>query len=187
MNNWPSRDEAQAILDDWTKNENLKKHAYAVEAAMRAYAEKLGGDPDTWAVVGVLHDFDYEKHPDLESHPRVGAEYLREQGYAQELVEAVIAHAEHTGVERDTPLKKAIFAVDELTGLIVAVALVRPSKKLADVAVKSVLKKWKDKRFAAGVDRQLIERGAEELGVPLQEHIETVLHAMQGIADKLGL
>jgi putative nucleotidyltransferase with HDIG domain len=187
MGQWPSRDQAQAILDQWMSNENLKKHAYAVEAAMRAYAAKLGADPDSWGIVGVLHDMDYEKHPHADKHPWVGAQYLREQGYPAELVDAVMAHAEHTGAPRDTVLKKAIFAVDELTGLIVAVALVRPSKKLADVSVDSVLRKWKDKRFAAGVNRQLIEQGARELGVPLEQHVETVLHAMQGIAEKLGL
>jgi putative nucleotidyltransferase with HDIG domain len=187
MADWPTREEAQAVLDEWTKNVNLKKHAYAVEAAMRAYAEKLGEDSDRWGVVGLLHDFDYERFPSLEEHPFRGVEFLRERGMPEELVEGVLAHAEHTGVERDTPMKKAIFAVDELTGLIVAVALVRPSKKLADVSVEAVLKKWGEKRFAAGVNRQLIEQGAEELGVPLDEHIATVLTAMQGCADKLSL
>ena len=187
MGRWPSRDEAQAILDEWISNENLKKHAYAVEAAMRAYADRFGGDPGQWGIVGLLHDFDYERYPDAANHPFRGADYLRQQGWSEELVEGVLAHAEYSGVERDTPLKKVIFAVDELTGLIVAVALVRPSKKLADVTVQAVRKKWKDKRFAAGVDRALIQQGTEELGVPLDELIETVLAAMQGIAGKLGL
>ncbi|MHC5034191.1 MAG: HD domain-containing protein [Planctomycetota bacterium] len=187
MAEWPSRDEAQAVLDEWTRNENLKKHAYAVEAAMRAYAEQLGEDADKWGIVGLLHDFDYEKFPDAANHPFRGAEHLREQGWPAELVEGVLAHAEYSGTERDTPLKRAIFAVDELTGLIVAVALVRPSKQLADVTVKSIMKKWNDKRFAAGVDRALIEQGAEEMGVPLEQHVETVLQAMQASADKLGL
>ena len=168
MSEWPSKDEAQAILDEWTKNKNLKKHGYAVEAAMRAYAKRLGGDAEQWGVVGLLHDFDYERYPDLADHPWRGVEYLRERGYPEELVEGVLAHAEHTGAERDTPMKKAIFAVDELT-------------------VESVLKKWDEKRFAAGVDRKLIEQGAEELGVPLEDHIQTVLTAMQGVSDKLGL
>ena len=187
MAQWPIRDEAQAILDEWTKNKNLKKHAYAVEAAMRAYAARFGASPEHWGIVGLLHDFDYERFPDAQNHPLRGAEYLRERGMPEELVEGVLAHAEHLGLERDTPLKKAIFAVDELTGLIVAVALVRPSKKLADVTVESVLKKWDQKRFAAGVDRALIAQGADELGIPLQEHIQTVLGAMQGCADVLGL
>ena len=187
MGQWPSRDEAQAILTEWTRNTNLRKHAYAVEAAMRAYAERSRQDPDEWGVVGLLHDFDYEKYPDAQNHPYRGVEHLRGQGRPEELVEAILAHAEYSGVARDTPLKKAIFAVDELTGLIVAVALVRPSKKLADVTVESILKKWNDKRFAAGVNRGLIEQGAREMGVPLEEHIEVVLKAMQGIADRLGL
>ncbi len=187
MGQWPTREEAQKILDEWVSNKNLKKHAYAVEAAMRAYAQKLGGDPEKWAIVGLLHDFDYERYPDLRDHPFKGAQYLKEKGYAEELIEGILAHAEHTGVKRDTPLKKAIFAVDELTGLIVAVALTRPSKKIADVRVESVMKKWKEKAFARGVDRELIEKGAEELGVPLREHVQVVLKAMQGIAEKLGL
>ncbi len=184
---WPSRDEAEALLHEWTESANLRKHAYAVEAAMRACARRMGGDPERWAVVGLLHDFDYEKHPGPSEHPRVGAEHIRRLGWSEELAKAVLAHADHSGIERDTPLKKAIFAVDELTGLIVAVALVRPSRKLADVSVDSVLKKWDQKRFAAGVDRGLIERGARELGVPLEQHIEVVLKAMQEVADRLGL
>ena len=187
MSDWPKRDEAQKILDEWVSNKNLKKHAYAVEAVMRAYASKLGGDPEKWGVVGLLHDFDYEKYTDLESHPFKGVAYLKEKGYADELTEAILAHAEHAGIERNTNLKRAIFAVDELTGLIVAVALTRPSKKIADVIVESIMKKWKEKSFAAGVNRQMIETGARELGIPLEEHIEIVLKAMQGIAEKLWL
>jgi putative nucleotidyltransferase with HDIG domain len=187
MGTWPSRDEAQAVLDEWTKNKNLKKHAYAVEAAMRAYARRFGEDEEKWGVVGVLHDFDYERYPDLEDHPYRGVAYLRERGFDQELTDAVMAHAEHTGTARDTLLKRTVFAVDELTGLIVAVALVRPSKKLADVTVEAVLKKWPEKRFAAGVDREAVERGAAELGIPLEEHIGVVLSAMQENAGKLGL
>jgi len=187
MGKWPSRDEAQAILDEWTKNVNLKKHAYAVEAAMRAYGERFGEDADRWGVVGLLHDYDYERFPSLEDHPFRGAEHLREAGMDEELIDGVLAHAEHTGAARDTLMKKAIFAVDELTGFIVAVALVRPSKKLADVTVQSVVKKWPEARFAAGVDRALIEQGAAELGVPLEEHIGVVLAAMQSCSDRLGL
>lgn len=187
MDTWPDRSQAQRILEDWTTNKNLKKHAYAVEAAMRAYAEKFGADADKWGIVGLLHDFDYEKYPDLQDHPFKGTSYLRKQGYSEELTEAILAHAEHTGVSRDTSLKKCIFAVDELTGLTVAVALVRPSKKLSDVSVESIMKKWNDKSFAAGVDRKMIEQGAQELGITLNEHIETVLKAMQGICGKLGL
>ena len=187
MSKWPGRDEAQRIIDEWVDNENLKKHAYAVEAAMRAYALKLGEDPEKWGIVGLLHDFDYERYPDLKDHPFKGTAYLKEKGYADVLAAAILAHAEHTNVERDTDLKKAIYAVDELTGLIVAVALTRPSKKIADVSVDSVMKKWKEKSFAAGVDRQMIEKGAEELGIPLKEHAQIVLKAMQEIPEKLGL
>lgn len=187
MGKWPTLDEANRILEQWTANRNLRKHAYAVEAAMRAYAEKLGADADRWAVVGLLHDFDYEKYPSLEDHPFKGAEFLRQQGYDEELIGGILAHAEHTATPRDTDMKKVIYAVDELTGLIVAVALVRPSKKLADVKVKSVKKKWKEPSFAAGVDRQMVERGAAELGVSLDEHIGTVLEAMKAVSDKLGL
>ncbi len=187
MDRWPDKSEAEQILEDWTKNKNLRKHAYAVEAAMRAYATKFGEDPEKWGVVGLLHDFDYEKYPDLKDHPFKGVEYLKEQGFSDELTDAILAHAEHTGTSRDTVLKKCIYAVDELTGLVIAVALVRPSKKLADVKVRSVVKKWKEKAFAAGVDREIIERGADELGVELTELIETVLKAMQDISEKLGL
>lgn len=187
MSKWPTREEAEKILDDWVSNRNLKKHAWAVEAAMRACAVKFGADPDTWGAVGLLHDFDYEKFPDLEDHPFKGAEWLKEHDYPQELIEGVLAHAEHTNTIMDTTLKKAIYAVDELTGLVIAVALTRPTKKLADVTVEAVMKKWKEKSFAAGVDRQMIEKGAAELGLPLHEHVAMVLAAMQGISDKLGL
>jgi len=187
MSKWPTREESEKILDDWVANNNLKKHAWAVEAAMRAYAPKYGADPGKWGVVGLLHDFDYEKYPDLKDHPFKGAEWLKDQGYSQELIEGILAHAEHAHITRDTELKKVIYAVDELTGLIIAVALTRPSKKLSDVTVEAVQKKWKEKSFAAGVDRQMIEKGASELGVPLPEHIAIVIKAMQGICDRLGL
>jgi len=187
MDAWPSRAQAAVILEEWTKNENLRKHAYAVEAAMRAYAARFGEDVEKWGVVGLLHDFDYEKFPTLEKHPTEGAAFLKQQGFSDDLAQGVLAHAEHTGVVRDTLLKKTIFAVDELTGLIIAVALVRPSKKLADVDVRAVRKKWKEKSFAAAVDRKAIEKGAAELGVPLEEHIGFVLKAMQGISGQLGL
>ena len=187
MSKWPTTEEANSILGEWCSNKNLKKHAYAVAAAMMAYASKYGGDPAKWEILGLLHDFDYEKYPDLKDHPFKGAAWLEEKDYDRELIDGVLAHAEHTGVSRDTELKKTIFAVDELTGLIVAVALTRPSKKIADVTVESVLKKWKEKAFAAGVNRAEIEKGAAELGVPLKEHIDIVLTAMQGISDRLGL
>lgn len=184
---WPSIQEARAILHEWTASPNLRKHAYAVEDAMRAYARRFGDDEEKWAIVGLLHDFDYERYPNLEDHPFRGAAWLRENGMPNQLVDGVLAHAKHTGEPRDTLMKKTVFAVDELTGLIVAVALVRQSRQLADVSVASVLKKWPEKRFAAGVDRGQIEEGAAELGVALEEHIDTVLRAMQADAARLGL
>ncbi len=184
---WPTVKEAHDMLEEWIKDENLRKHALAVEAAMRAYARRFGEDEEKWAVVGLLHDLDYERYPDLKDHPFKTAEYLRGKGYSEELIEAILAHAEHTKVKRDTNLKKAIFAIDELTGFIVAVALVRPSRKIFDVEVKSVIKKLKERSFAAGVNREIIRKSAEELGLSLEEHIEIVLNAMKGISEKLGL
>lgn len=182
-----TREEALSLLHEYTQSPSLRAHGYAVEAAMRAYARQLGEDEELWGVVGLLHDFDYERYPTLGEHPFRGAEILRERGVFEVIVEACLAHAEFTGIERDTPLKRAIFAVDELTGFITAVALVRPSKQIADVEVKSVKKKMKDKAFAAAVSRADIELGAQEMGVTLDEHIATVLTAMQGIAAELGL
>jgi putative nucleotidyltransferase with HDIG domain len=182
-----TRDDAFALLNEYTKSPNLVKHALAVESVMCAYARHFGADEEKWAVVGLLHDFDYERYPDLEDHPFRGAEILRGRGWPEEIIDAVMAHAEHTGVERDTRLKQAIYAVDELTGFIVATALVRPDKKLHSVKVKSVKKKLKDKSFAAAVDRDQIKRGANELGIGLDEHIAVVLEAMQSISDDLGL
>lgn len=187
MSRWPDRHEAERILEAWVTENNLRKHAWAVEAVMRAYALRLGADPEEWGTVGLLHDFDYERYPDLKDHPFKGAQWLKEHGYDEELAEGVLAHADQTGIVRDTPMKKVIYAVDELTGMIIAVALTRPSKKLADVTVQAVQKKWKEKSFAAGVNRQAVEHGAQELGIPLPEHIEIVLKAMQGISDRLGL
>jgi len=186
------RMEALGIVREHTKNRNLIKHMLAVEAGMRAYARRYGEDEETWGALGLLHDFDYEKFPNPdrlpgEQHPSWGVAFLRERGLPEDFLEAILGHAEYTGAARTTRMAKALYAVDELTGLIVAVALVRPSKKLADVDVAAVRKKWKEKAFAAGVDRGAIERGAEELGVPLDEHIGVVLEAMQGISDELGL
>ncbi|NLN28003.1 MAG: HD domain-containing protein [Firmicutes bacterium] len=152
---------------------------------MRAYAKRFGEDEERWAVTGLLHDMDYEKHPDMSEHPKVGVAALRELGYPEDVLNAILGHA--SLVPRDTLLAKALYAVDELTGFITAVALVRPSKKLAEVTLKSVKKKWKDKAFARGCDRDEMARGAEELGVPLDEHIAFVLAAMQEQADLLGL
>lgn len=184
---WPKREEALYLLREFTKNENLVKHALAVEAAMRAYAEKFNGDTERWAVVGLLHDFDYEKYPSPEHHPHKGAKILEEKGYPPEMIKAILSHADHTGIPRENLMEKVLYAVDELTGLIVAVALVRPSKKISEVTVKSVMKKWKDKAFARGVSRKDIEKGAQEVGVELKEHIGYVLQAMKNISEKLGL
>ena len=178
---------AWELLNEYIKNPNLIKHALAVEAAMRAYAVKYGEDVETWGVVGLLHDFDYEKYPTAPDHANRGGEILREKGLDEVLVRAVMSHADYTGVPRDTRLARALFAVDELTGFITAVALVRPDKKIASVEPDSVKKKFKQKAFAAQVSREDMEKGAAELGVDLTEHIGFVLKAMQGIADQLGL
>jgi putative nucleotidyltransferase with HDIG domain len=185
-----TRDQAWAIVTEFTASESLLRHMHAVEVAMRAYAPRFEGDPDLWGVVGLLHDFDYEKYPDVAvaGHPVMGAKILRERGISDEIIQAILAHAEEiTGVQPETPMQKALVAVDELTGFIIAVALVRPSKSILDVTTKSVKKKWKDKAFAAPVNRHEIEHAAENLGVPLDEHITIVLDAMRAHADTLGL
>lgn len=181
------RQQAWDLLCEYTQSKNLRKHALAVEAAMRAYARRFGEDEEQWGVVGLIHDFDYEKHPTAQEHPFKGAEILRQRGWPEEIVRAVLSHAPYTGITRDSLMEKTLFAVDELTGLIVAVALVRPSKSIHDVKLKSVKKKWKDKSFAAGVNRADIEEGAADLEIELSEHIAVVLEAMQSIADELGL
>lgn len=182
-----NREESYRLLTEYTTRDGLVKHALAVEAAMRAYARKLGQDEEAWGAVGLLHDFDYERFPTSEEHPYRGAGILKERGAPEEWVQAILGHAEHTGVERGSMMARALYAVDELTGFIVAVALVRPSKKLEDVKLSSVKKKMKDKAFAAAVSREDIRRGAEELGVPLDEHIGFVLQAMKECAPALGL
>jgi predicted hydrolase (HD superfamily) len=187
---WPTREEAWELLNEYTKNPNLVKHALAVEAAMRSYAQYFDEDEEKWSIVGLIHDFEYDRYPDLgpEGHPFKGKQILTEKGYPEELIRAVQAHAPYiTGVTPETNMEQAIYAVDELTGLIIAVALVRPTKSILDVKVSSVMKKWKDKSFARGVKREDIEEGAEMLGVPLNEHISIVLNSMKGIADDLGL
>jgi putative nucleotidyltransferase with HDIG domain len=181
------REEALAIVREFIKNENLVRHTLAVEAAMRFYAGKYGEDEELWGVVGLLHDFDWEIHPDLERHPQAGAAILRQRGVPEEIIRAVLSHADHTGVPRESRMEKALFACDELTGLITAVALVRPSRSLADLTAPSVKKKWKDKGFAAGAKREEIERGAQELGVDLWEHVDNVILAMRPISADLGL
>ena len=184
------RAEAWTIVSEYTASDSLRKHMLSVEAAMRAYAPRFGGDVELWGVVGLLHDFDYERYPNVavEGHPVVGSKILRERGVSDEIIRGILSHAtEVTGVERQTDMEKALYAVDELTGLITATALVRPSKNIADVTVSSVKKKWKDKAFAAGVNREEIEQAAADLDVPLDEHIAIVLRAMQAIAPALGL
>lgn len=186
-----NREEAWSLVTEYTQSESLRRHMLAVELAMRAYARRFGGDEDLWGVVGLVHDFDYEKYPDMNAtvgHPNAGARILRERGVSEEIVRAVLAHGEHwTGVAPESTMEKALVAVDELTGFIIAVALVRPSKSLTDLEVKSIRKKWKDKAFAAPVNREEIEQAAAALGVPLDEHIGVVLEAMRSGADVLGM
>jgi putative nucleotidyltransferase with HDIG domain len=187
-----TRDDAWALVNEYTHNQNLVRHMLAVEAAMRAYARKYDEDEELWATVGLIHDFDYERYPDLsvEGHPLVGARLLEEQGWPPEIVRAVLAHAgEYTGVQPESRMEKALVAVDELTGFLVAVALVRPSKDIRDVTkIRSVKKKWKDRSFAAAVNREEIEHACEALGVDLwTEHVPLVLESMKGIAGELGL
>lgn len=183
----PSRDRAWALLTEHTRSDNLRKHALGVEAAMRGYARRYDADEELWGITGLLHDLDYERHPSLEEHPWVGAEILRGEGYPEELVHAVLSHADHTGVERNALLDRALYAVDELVGFIVAVALVRPSKSLSDLPVKSVTKKLKDKAFCRAIDRDHLRQGAEDLDVPMRDHVENVLVSLRRIADDLGL
>lgn len=184
------RAEAWDLVTEYTTQPHLIRHMLAVEFAMRAYAERFGEDPDLWGLVGLLHDFDYERYPDvaIEGHPVVGVRILEERGVPENVRRAILAHAaDITGVEPENRMEETLVAVDELTGFLVAVALVRPSKSILDVEVKSVRKKWKTKEFAAAVNRQEIEHAAEELGMSLDEHIAVVLDAMKAHAGELGL
>jgi len=180
------RSEAWDLLCEYTKNENLRKHALAVEACLRAYARKFGEDEEKWAVVGVLHDFDYELYPNAPDHPLKGSEVLKEKGVPEEIRRAILGHATYTGVPRDTLMARTLFACDELAGFITACSLVRPDK-ITSLEAKSVRKRMKDKAFARSVSRDDITRGAEELGVPLDDHITFCIVAMRGIAEELGL
>jgi putative nucleotidyltransferase with HDIG domain len=173
------------LLCEYTQADYLRKHHLAVEAAMKYYARKFGEDENVWGNIGLIHDFEYEKYPD--EHPQKGAEILTELGFPADWVYAVKTHGDHLGLPRNRRVEQTLYAVDELTGLIIAVALVRPSKKLADVDVAAIKKKWKDKAFARGANREQISRGAEELGIPLDEHIQTVLTALQESHEVLGL
>jgi putative nucleotidyltransferase with HDIG domain len=181
------RSEALSIVNEYVKAPNLINHMLAVEAAMRFYARKLGEDEETWGLTGLLHDFDWEIHPTLEEHPQAGAPLLRERGVPEEIIQGILSHAEHTGVPRVTPMQKALAACDEITGLVTAVALVRPSRSLYDLTSSSVKKKWKDKAFAAGASREEIQQSAQDFGVDLWEHTDNVILAMRAIAPQLGL
>ena len=181
-----NREEALKIVDDYVNNINLKRHMLAVEAAVRDYAPGYGADPEVWGLAGLLHDFDWEIHPTLEQHPQDGAPILRERGVPEDIVQCILSHADHTGVPRETMMAKTLYACDEITGLIHAAGLVRPSKSLDDLTIKSVKKKWKDARFAAAINRHEIEMAADEMGVDLWEHIAHVLESMQNIGPSLG-
>lgn len=182
-----NRQEALTLVREYVKNENLVRHMLAVEAAMRFYADKLGADVELWGLAGLLHDFDWEIHPNMETHPQAGAPILRERQVPEIIIEAILSHADHTGVPRTTQLQKALAACDEITGLITAVTLVRPSRSLYDLSADSVKKKWKDKAFAAGANRDEIVHTVEEFGVPLWEHTDNVILAMRQVAADLGL
>ena len=188
----PTRDDAVAVLTEYTASDSLRKHMFAVEAAMRAYATRFGEDPERWGLAGLLHDFDYERYPNAEhsptaEHPSEGVRMLRGRGYPDDVLQAILGHATYTGVARETRMAKCLFAVDELTGLITATALVKPTKSVHDVDARSVRKKMKDKAFARGVNREDVLTGASELGVDLDEHIQFVIDAMRGVAPSLGL
>jgi len=182
-----TRSEAWGLLTEYTQSESLRKHALAVEACMRAYARKFGGDEERWGVVGLIHDFDYEKYPSAQEHPFKGNAILKERGYPEEICRAILSHANYSGVARESPLEKALFACDELAGFITATALVKPGKSLAEVDAKSVRKRMKDKAFARAVSREDIISGAADLEVDLDEHITFCIEAMKSVAGELGL
>ena len=188
----PVREDAWKLLCQYTESESLRKHALAVEACVRAYARKAGADEELWGLTALLHDFDYQLWPNTEhapdkGHPAEGSKILTARGYPQEMIRAILSHADYTGVSRQTPLEHALFACDELAGFLVACSLVRPSKSILDLGPDSVIKRMKDKAFARAVNRQDLRQGAEELGLPLEEHIAMCIAAMRPIADALGL
>ncbi|MFL5575110.1 MAG: HD domain-containing protein [Gemmatimonadaceae bacterium] len=188
----PSRADALALVHEYTASDSLRKHMLAVEAAMRAYAARYGEDAERWGLAGLLHDFDYERWPNdshspTEEHPSEGVRVLRGRGYPEDVLQAILGHASYTNTPRETLMARALFAVDELTGLVTATALVKPTRSVHDVDAKSVRKKMKDKAFARGVNRDDVARGAAELGVDLDEHIAFVIEAMKGRAEELGL
>lgn len=183
----PTREQALALLHEWIQNPNLRKHCYAVEAAMRHHARAQGGDEDRWGLAGLIHDFDWERHPDAARHPVEGVKVLRELGWPADICEAVLGHAPHTGVPRGTPMAQVLYACDELCGFLVACALIMPHKSLDEVEVAGVRKKMKRADFARNVSREDIVNGAAELGVDLDQHIATTLAALRGIRGELGL
>jgi putative nucleotidyltransferase with HDIG domain len=189
MSELPLREQALSLMESWTESDALRRHMLAVEAAVRAYARQEGADEDLWAATALLHDFDYERHPDPgpDGHPYVGVAHLREHDWPEALCDAILGHADYTGVARETRLAKVLYACDEITGLVTAAVLVRPDKDIAGQTVKSLKKKFKDKAFARGVKREDVRRGAEELGVELWDHVAFVLAAMQERAEALGL
>jgi putative nucleotidyltransferase with HDIG domain len=191
-NDTPDRDAALGIMHEYTASDSLRKHMLSVEAAMRAYAEKFGEDPDRWGITGLIHDFDYERFPNnahspTEEHPAEGVRILRERGFPEDILEAILGHANYSGVPRASLMAKTLYAVDELTGLITATALVKPSRSVMEVEARSVRKKMKYKAFARGVNRDDVINGAADLGVDLDEHIAFVIAAMQRVAGSLGL
>jgi len=181
------RNEAYAIVIEYVKNQGLINHMLCVEAAMRFYAELYSQDVNTWALTGLLHDFDWEIHPNLQEHPSAGAPILRERGVPEEIVRAILSHGDHSEIPRTTRMEKALFACDEITGLVTAVALVRPSRSLYDLEASSVKKKWKDRAFAAAVNREEIAAAAEDFGVELWQHVSNVILAMRRVAPEIGL
>lgn len=187
-----TRDEALALMHEYTESHALRKHMYAVELAMRAYAQRFDGDEEAWGLVGLLHDFDYDRHPNHEhnatkGHPSFGVGLLRGRGVSEEVLEAILGHAPYTGVPRESRMAKTLFAVDELCGFLVACALVRPSRSLKDLEYKSFKKKFKDKAFARGVSRDDIQLGAEQLGIPMDEHVRFTIEALRTDEERIGL
>jgi predicted hydrolase (HD superfamily) len=182
-----SRDAAWALLTEWTTSESLRKHALAVEAALRGYARKFGANEEEWGIVGLLHDFDYERYPTLDNHPFRGCEELQRRGYPEWVTRAILSHAQYSGVPRESSLEKSLFACDEMAGFVTAASLVRPSKSVLDLEAASVIKRMKDKAFAKGVSRDDLRQGAEELGLPLDEHVTNVITFLRERADALGL
>ena len=182
-----TRDEVLSIVREYVKSESLVRHMYAVEACMRFYAGRFDSDAEAWGLLGLLHDFDWEIHPSAETHPGAGAPILRQRGVPEDIVLDILSHGQNTGVPRDTLRRKALWACDEITGLVTAVALVRPSRSLLDLEPASVKKKWKDKAFAAGTNRAEMEQAAQDFGIPLWDHVANVIAAMRGIAPELGL